>query len=814
MREGLQLAQDWFIAQGWTPFDYQKRVWEAICAGESGLVHAGTGMGKTYSLWMGILAQLMNDGCRGPQPIRAVWITPLRALATDIQTALQKPVDDLGLGWKVETRTGDTPASSRARQAARLPFALVTTPESLTILLSCPGWEQRFSGLRFVVVDEWHELLSTKRGVQSELALARLGGAVPGLRVWGLSATLGNLEGAMAMLLGAEGRGVFIRGEERRRVHIQSLLPDAASLERFPWAGHLGIRQVGQVVRALEGAETSLLFTNTRSQTELWGQAILAERPEWAGRLALHHGSLDADVRRGVEEGLRQGRWKVVVCTSSLDLGVDFSPVELTLQVGSPKGVARLLQRAGRSGHRPGAESRVVCIPTHAFELVEIAAARDAVHAEEIEARASLEKPLDVLAQHLVTAAAGGGFRAEDLFSEVRSTWAYRNLSTEEWDWVMDFVTRGGQALSGYPEYARVARQNGMYLIRDLSTARRHRMQIGSITSDAELAVRWLGGARLGSIEESFVARLKPGDAFLFGGRALELVRIKDAAVWVKRASAGAGVVPKWMGGRMPLSTELAGAVRRRLHQAKQGIYEGPEMAAVRPLLELQARWSAIPAEDELLIERVKTREGFSLFFYPFAGRLVHEGLSALFAYRLSRLQPVSFSISANDYGFELLSSGEAPLEEGLKAGLLGVENLLEDILASLNAAELARRHFREVARVAGLVFQGYPGNPKTLKQTQASSGLLYDVFARYDPENLLLAQARREALERQLEEARLAATLRRIAECRVSVKSPPRPTPLAFPLLVDLLRERVSSEKLEDRVRKLVRSLERAAQK
>ncbi|HEX6042186.1 ligase-associated DNA damage response DEXH box helicase [Longimicrobium sp.] len=812
-------ADAWFAARGWEPFAFQRDVWRAYLDGEGGLIHAATGTGKTYAAWLGPvlewIAEHPDDPTAGKAPpLRILWITPLRALAADTEEALRAPLTDLRLPWTLESRTGDTSSAVRSRQRTRLPTALVTTPESLALLLSRDDARQLFSDLRAVVVDEWHELMGTKRGVQVELALARLRGWRPALRTWGLSATIGNLHDAQDALLGtAPGRaqGRIIRAHIPKEVVVDALIPP--TIERFPWAGHLGTQMLPQVVAAIKEGETAIVFTNTRSQTEIWYQALLDARPDWAGQIALHHGSLDRARREWVENGLRSGKLRCVVATSSLDLGVDFSPVDRVLQIGSPKGVARLLQRAGRSGHRPGAVSRVTCVPTNALELIEVAAARDGMHAGAVESRLPVDRPLDLLAQHVVTVALGGGFRSDALKAEVRTTRAYAGLMDDEWQWVLDFVTRGGDALSAYPEFQRVViSEDGTYNVGDKQIARRHRMSIGTIVSDASVTVKYLGGGSLGSVEEGFIARLKPGDKFVFAGKPLEFVRVRDMVAWVRRATSIKGMIPRWMGARMPLSTELAASLRGRLEEASRGVYRDPEMQAIRPILEIQARWSRIPAADELLLERVKTREGHHLFFFPFEGRLVHEGLAALFAYRISRLLPISFTFSMNDYGLELLSPDPAPLDEALAAGLLSPRNLLEDVPASLNATEMARRQFREIARVAGLVFQGFPHAGKTARQLQASSGLFFDVFTRYDPGNLLVSQAHREVLERQLESSRLGRTLERLAAGRVAVTTPRRTPPLAFPLLVDRTREAVTSESLADRVRRMQVALEKAA--
>ena len=529
----IETLAEWFAARGWTPFPFQREVWNAYLAGESGLVHAATGTGKTLAAWLGPIAQWAAEGrpvCPAPRrqsyvPLRVLWITPLRALAADTAAALQAPLAALAPEWSIETRTGDTSSAVRARQSRRLPTALMTTPESLTIMLSRPESPELMRDLRLIVVDEWHELMGTKRGVQTELALARLRALRPAVRTWGLSATLGNLGEALGTLLGtvpgAPAR--IVKGETPKQITVDALLP--AVIERFPWAGHLGRGMVEPVAAALDHAESSIVFTNTRRQTEEWYRSLLDARPDWAGQIALHHGSLDRSTREWVEHALREGRVRCVVATSSLDLGVDFSPVDRVVQVGSSKSVGRLVQRAGRSGHRPGAESRITCAPTNVLELIDLAAARDAVEAGEIESRRPVDRPLDVLVQHLVTVAMGTGFHAEDLLAEVRSTHAFANLTDDEWQWCLEFVESGGSALGAYSEYARVVRQSdGHYRVESDAIAKRHRLSIGTIVSDGQIAVTYQRGKAIGSVDEEFIARLKPGDRFTLAGKTLEFI--------------------------------------------------------------------------------------------------------------------------------------------------------------------------------------------------------------------------------------------------------------------------------------------------
>ena len=849
-KSGLRIVTDWMKSYDRRPFPFQRQTWKAILAGQNGILHSPTGSGKTLALWLGGLAQWIdaNPDWQHEEPrkrrinrnqaatIQVIWLTPLRALAADTLAALQEPVDELQIPWTVERRTGDTSSGLKTKQRNRLPSCLVTTPESLSVLLSYDKTQQQFASLKLIVLDEWHELMGTKRGVQTELCLARLRSTSPTAKTWAISATIGNVQEAMQTAIGqvrkadigqqdslqkaatdtmpdAETTAAIIKAPTRRKLAMRSLIPK--NIERFPWAGHMGLKSLQSVIEAIDAKQSSLVFTNTRSQAEKWYSAILHGKPDWAGKIGLHHGSMARKKRDWVERELDAGNLRCVVCTSSLDLGVDFFPVEQVLQIGSPKGIARLLQRAGRSGHYPGGKSELVFVPTHALELVELAAAKRAISENQIESRLPLTGSLDVLAQHVITLAAGSGFDAESLLQEVRTTHSFAALTQIEWQWVLDFAERGGSSLRAYPDFQRIRRSDdGIYKTTDDQTAKRHRMNIGTIASDREVMVKYMKGGRLGTIEERFVSKLKPGDNFLFAGRTLKLVMMRDMTAWVRRAKGKVAALPRWMGGRLPLSTELAAAVRRELSEANQGTFRGPEMKAIKPLLKLQSQWSSIPDQDSLLIEQVKTRDGFHLFIYPFEGRLVHEGLAAILAWRISRLQPITFATTINDYGIELLSPTEPPLQAAIEKGLFHSNNLLNQIEKSMNAGELDRRQFRDIARVAGLVQGGYPGHGKSTKQLQASSDMFFDVFREYDPENLLLKLARREVLELQLEHSRLAAALDRLANAEIDVQLPPKPTPLAFPLLIDRLRMKLSSEKVADRIARLTAQYEREADK
>jgi ATP-dependent Lhr-like helicase len=805
-------ASAWFASRGWSVFEFQRQVWAHILARESGMLHATTGSGKTYAVWLGILQAEQARPSTAPAGLTALWLTPMRALAADTQRALQTACDALGTGWTVGMRTGDTDSATRAAQAKRWPQALVTTPESLTILLTRPDARSLFSGLRYVVCDEWHELLGNKRGTQTMLAIARLADWQPGLIRWGLSATLGNLPEALHALMGStKPHGVLVRGAEPKTLIVDTLIPQ--EIERFPWGGHLGTRLTEAVACEIEQAKTTIVFTNTRSQAEIWYQALLAVRPDWAGLIALHHGSLDKSVRDWVEAGLKDGSLKAVVSTSSLDLGVDFAPVERVLQIGSPKGVARLLQRAGRSGHSPGRPSRVTLVPTNALELVEAAAARLAVLARQVEPRLAIDAPFDVLVQHIGSMALGEGFLADELFRQVRAAWPYRKLTRTQFDWCLAFVEHGGTSLAAYPEHHRILRDDmGCYRMPAGEVARRHSMNIGTIVSDSTMKVAWQSGGSLGTIEESFIARLKPGDAFTFAGRILELVQVRDMTASVKKATRKTGIVPSWSGGRMSFSSQMADASLAMLARAEQGDLLEPEIQAIAPLLQLQARWSALPRSGVLVCEQLQTREGHHFFCYPFAGRMAHIGLGALLAWRTARHSLGTFSLSMNDYGFELLSSQAFDWQALIQEGLFSTDNLLPDVIESLNASELTQRRFREIARIAGLIFQGYPGAAKTTRAVQASSSLFYEVFKKHDAGNLLLSQAQAEALEQELEIKRLHQALKHMNTWRHVFTTPPKPTPFAFPLMVERFREAISTERLADRVQRMLAELEKAA--
>ena len=811
-------AHKWFRERGWKPFPFQEDTWKAFQEGKSGLLNAPTGSGKTYALWIPCLLEWIKDQpddwqSKRPGRLQVLWITPLRALARDLQQAMQLVCDEMGIPWTVALRTGDTSSGERQKQLKKTPECIITTPESLHLLLSQKNSSQLFRHFRNLIVDEWHELLGSKRGVQTELAVSRirqLSEKKP--KMWAVSATIGNLEQALEVLLGKKEaqQAATIKAKADKKIVIESILPD--EVEKFPWSGYLGIKLLPKILPIIENSTSTLLFTNTRSQTEIWYQRLMDQVPDLAGLVAMHHSSLGREVRDWVEDALHGGRLKLVICTSGLDLGVDFKPVETVIQVGSPKGVARFMQRAGRSGHQPGAVSRIYFLPTHSLELVEAAALKKALKEQVYESRQPLEKCMDVLVQYLVTLAVGEGFEAEPLFEEIKSTHCYRNLSKREWEWALDFVTTGGNSLHEYDEFNKVQITDGMYQVTSRKLALRHRLSMGTIVSSPVLKVKYVSGGYIGTVEESFISRLKTGDVFWFAGRSLKLERIKDLTVLVRKSNSTKGIVPRWAGGRLPLSGQLCYLIRQILSEAAAGTSKEPEIKAIEPILGLQSKWSVIPDEKTLLIEYFRTGEGYHLFFFPFEGRAVHEVLGALVAYRISRILPISFSIAMNDYGFELLSDAPIPWQEALEQDLFSIENLDDEIAESINSTEMAKRRFREIAAIAGLIFQGFPGKPITGRHLQASSQIIFDVFSEYEPDNLLLEQARRESLDILLEHERLRETLLRIQQQHIQPELPPKPTPFAFPIMVDRLREKLSSEKLEDRIGRMQLSLEKYA--
>ena len=814
--KGLKEVLNWLQSTDRTAFDFQIETWQYIRKGESGLVNAPTGCGKTFSVFLGAIIRFIDNHPENFKSaknsgLQVLWITPLRALANDIARAMEAVIEGVGLQWKIGIRNGDTSIAERKNQKFQMPEVLIITPESLHLLLAQKGNTHFFSELSVLVVDEWHELLGSKRGVQVELAISRIFGSrkeidndTCNICIWGLSATIGNLNEAKTVLLSPTGFiGKIVKTNMEKQTEIVSVFPD--EIEKLPWSGHLGLKLISKIIPIIQKSKTTLIFINTRGMAEVWYHALLNNCPDLAGVIALHHGSIDRELRNWIEENLSSGNLKVVVCTASLDLGVDFRPVETVIQVGSPKGVARFLQRAGRSGHQPDAVSRIYFLPTHSLELLEAAALKAAVVENVVESREPRLMCFDVLIQYLNTLAVGDGFHPDLIFNEVKATFCFSELTRQEFDEVVYFISQGGKTFREYDEFKKVEKEGELYKINNRNIAMRHRLHIGTIVSDSMLKVKFDTGGYVGVIEEYFISRLGPGDVFSLAGFHLEYVMIKEMTVLVRKSSIKKAKVPSWNGGRMPLSANLGKKLRQQMNfvsETKSNYID--ELKILQPLFVMQQELSHVPKENELLIEHIETKDGFHLFVYPFEGRLVHEAMAAILAYRISRICPITFSFAMNDYGFELLSDQPIPVDDTNVYHLFSTHNLLSDIQSSINSSEMARRKFRDISVIGGLVFQGMPGEKKKARHLQASASLLFNVLSEYDSSHLLLNQAYNEVMEQQMEEQRLREMLERVQQSKIIISHPKQLTPFCFPIKVDSMREDLSSEKLEDRVRKM----------
>ncbi|WP_214227588.1 ligase-associated DNA damage response DEXH box helicase [Pedobacter sp. B4-66] len=825
---GYKQIISWLKLNKKKPFKFQTDAWQYYAEGYSGLVNAPTGFGKTFSIFLAVVidelnkrAEQENTDLKGKQRknttgLKLIWITPLRSLAKDLARAMREACDELQLDWVVGVRNGDTPQSEKLKQKKQMPEVLIITPESMHLLLAQKSTFNYFDQLQCIVADEWHELLGSKRGVMAELAISRIKGLLMEqrperlLRIWGISATIGNMEQAMQVLVPyTDLLKTIIKSDIRKKIVINSILPD--HIDMLPWAGHLGHKLASKLIPIINKSKTTLIFTNTRGQAELWYQTLLAQDENLAGLLAIHHGSIDYELRNWIEDALHSGVLKAVVCTSSLDLGVDFKPVDTVVQIGSPKGVARFLQRAGRSGHSPHETSKIYFLPTHALELVEAAAIKEAAKTQDIECREPIVMSFDTLIQYLVTLAVGDGFDDEKIFFEIKQTHAFRELLPQEWNWIMQFITTGGDSLTAYDEFSKVNKTTaGLWKVENRQIAMRHRLHIGTIVSDAMLKVKYLTGGYIGMIEESFISRMKPGSSFTLAGRVLEFVMVKEMMILVRKSKLKRANSPSWMGGRISLTANLGNLLRKKYNETLDKQHGDEELDFILPLFEQQAKVSHVPRSDEFLIELINTKDGYHFFAYPFEGRQVHEIMAALIAYRLARLQPISFSIAMNDYGFELLSEQPIPLEESNIKELFSPSNLTDDIVASINATEMARRKFRDIACISGLVFQGYPGKYVANKHLQSSSSLFFNVFSDYDKHNLLLRQSYDEAFYQQIEEPRLAAALHRIQASKIIIVKTESYTPLCFPIKVDSLRDNMSSEELSQRIERMTAESEK----
>jgi ATP-dependent Lhr-like helicase len=797
----MAFINSWFTTKGWDPLPFQLETWWHIFAGRDGLISVPTGAGKTYAAYMAALANLHLGKKKG---LQILYITPLRALAQDLSHALEDPIKEMNLPYRVEKRTGDTKASVRSKQTRDPPEILLTTPESLAIMLCDANAKSRFSTIQMVIVDEWHELLGSKRGSLMELNLARLKTITPAVQLWGLTATIGNIDEAAKVCVGNDRTPTLVIAKIPREIELETLLPE--NLESLPWAGRLGLRMLPYLLNKIDIKTSTLIFTNTRSQAERWHQAIVEAKPEWKKLLGLHHSSIDRKERQHIEEGLKNGELKCVISTSSLDLGVDFTPVEKVFQIGSPKSVARLLQRAGRSSHKPLTPCRLCIVPTHALEIAELKAYRLALKEHFVEKRHPRARPFDVLIQHIMSCAIGGGFSKASLFTEILTAYSYKDLGVDEFESCINFLTHGGKALGAYPEYKKLIEENGIYKVLDKKLITLHKLSMGTITSDISIPIKLAHGKPLGSVEESFIANLKIGDHFLFGGRVLELIQLRDLTAYVRISKKKPKHAAVWQGGRLPYSASLGEFIRQSLDSI-DAIY--PESLFLEEILNIQRKLSHVPHSNELLVERCKSREGWHLFFYPFEGRTTHEALGYILAARIAKLDSATFTISCNDYGLELLSHDAIDIFAITNALFISPDaaSLEKEIQSLMNIHELSRSSFRDVARISGLVFQGYPGRHKSHRQIQVSSSLLFEVFSKYDPENVLLKQAQAETMQIMFDVQRLQTVLERLSHSRMLLADMKSFSPFAMPLYIERISGMLSTETIAQRVEKIKRS-------
>ena len=797
----------YFRSKGFEPFAFQLLAWERTANRVHQLIQCPTGSGKTLAATGAMIEKLLaNPQAEG---VRLLYVTPLRAMTKDLELALKDPLVNSKV--RVLSRNGDTSAKDRASLFRQPPQILMTTPESLSVILSSPKSQALFASLESVVVDEWHDLMASKRGVQMSLCLQRLLRFSADVTITGVSATLKDPKAALEVLLPMGVDGELTQADINRVVTLS--IAESGEDARLPWAGHLGLSLLKPVSQHLMKGQTTLLFTNTRNQAEQWFQALSIVRMDLS--IALHHGSLASESRQLVEAQLKTGEIDCVVATSALDLGVDFQAVERIIQVGSPRSVSRLIQRAGRASHRPGAGTDVLLVPTNRLHLNEYAALADALDHQSLEPIRPPEHCLDVLIQHLVTMALQAPWHPDAIFPEIQASWAYRDLSEDTFNRLLTVLVKGSESLKEYPEYRRLEqRDDGYFLLVSQQTARRHRMSIGTIVSHAHVRVKMRRGGYLGEVEESFAGRLWSGDIFRFSGKRLEMLRLADGELIVKPAGRGkVSEIPRWTGGRLPLSETLATRVSadfQRQRPLSQRILNRQWLKqALEETSTIQSHISHCPRLEATMAEQFKTRDGFHLCFYPFAGWLVHQALGPLIAARVAERIPATLTVTVNDYGIEVLSPESEPLDhcQAHWSSIVSPEHLTNDLEKALNLSELVRRQFRATARISGLIFEGYPGRQKSLRMLQSSAGLLYDVLHQYDPEHVLLNQAKQDVLRDEFDIDRLHQTLHELSRKPLSIKVIAQPSPLALPLVIDRLSARLSTESVAERMARLTRN-------
>lgn len=805
-----QAFETWFARRNWAPRAHQLELLAADQAGDHSLLIAPTGAGKTLAGFLPSLIDLTEEEGQ-PRGLHTLYISPLKALAVDVERNLMAPINEMGLPIRVETRTGDTPATKRQRQRYDPPDLLLTTPEQVALFVGMPDAPKIFRGLKRIIIDEAHALAPTKRGDLLALGIATLQRFAPSARRTGLSATVAD-EAALAKWIapqaGSEARFArIVRGPQGASPEVAMLLSE----ERVPWAGHTGRHAMQEVYQAIQQTQMALVFVNTRFQAELAFQELWkineANLP-----IALHHGSLDVSQRRKVEEAMAQGRLRAIVCTSTLDLGIDWGNVDLVIQMGAPKGSSRLIQRIGRSNHRLDEVSKAILVPTNRFEMLECQAAREAVLSQHLDGPVPRSGAIDILAQHIMGCAVGAPFFPNELYAEVTSAGPFHKLAREQFDRVLGFVTDGGYALKSYDRFARLKRDgDGRLLCRNRDAARAWRMNVGSIVAEPVLKVRqvtfnrsrrtgtpsggstFIGGRVVGEIEEYFVDGLSPRDTFLFAGEVWRFEGVSGTDCLVSKAHDRSPKVPSWAGGKFPLSTYLASRVRTMI--ANKSYWPGlhPQL---QEWLQLQGFLSAIPQEDEILVETFPRGNRFHLACYPFEGRLAHQTLGMLLTRRLERLGLEPLGFVANDYAISVW--GQRDMAHVDMNYLLDQDMLGDDLEEWLEESVLMKRTFRTCAVIAGLIEQNQVGKTKTGRQVTFSSDLIFDVLRRHQPDHILLEAARNEAGEGLLDIRRLSECLARIAG-QVRHKKLSRISPFAVPLMLEIGKVPVNGQALEN---------------
>ena len=805
-----------FREKGWDPLPFQIDSWNSFSRGENGIIQVPTGCSKTYAAIMGPLKKLKDLNYE--KGVNILFITPLKALSRDVEKSISEVAKFIDKKITVSVRNGDTSPNEKKKQLKNLPNILITTPESLTLLLANKESEKIFENLISIIIDEWHELLSSKRGNQCELALSWLR-KNKRVQIWAMSATIGNISDAARAIVGIKAKfPTIIKSNLIKEIEIKSVIPE--NIGTFPWSGHLGLRSHKSLLKIIDKNKSTLLFTNTKNQSERWFQCLRFYNQDIADNISIHHGSLDKEQRELVEKGIKNGSIKWVVCTSSLDLGVDFQPVDQIVQIGSAKNLARLIQRAGRSAHNPGGKSKIIFMPTNALELLEMSAMRRILENNISENINLPELSFDVLLQHLLSLSCGPGFNPEEEKLNIKNCWSYRNLKDEDWNWCIEFLENGGKCLKAYPRYKKITKvffknNNFRYFIKDKSIIKTHKYNIGTITSDNFLNVRYIRGKVLGNLEENFASKLKAGDIFFFSGKMLEFIKIREMTIYVKKSTKKSSIVPAWFGGQIAISDLLSKNIRKEIDICQfskiPDKYINEELLALSPILKQQKNISKIPSKKELLIEIYKTKKYQSLFAYTLEGKFANEGIAFLWALRFTKKSKTTFSITANDFGFSLTTykDFDFSLIKSELSNLIDTNNLEEDLENAVNFSELTKRKFKNIAQISGLV-NNNPVKTKTNSQLNISSGLLFDVFNKYEKDHLLIKQAKREAIKYELESERIKKSLERIADLELTINKIEKPSPFAFPLLVERLSNTISNETIEARIKKLIDSYEK----